>query len=60
MYPELQEQIAQQFFGAFFDQNIQVAELRTQLGISGMEMKGPELAAHELLEVIKKKVAGKS
>ena len=42
MYPDLQERIARQFFQAFFDQKIPVAELRTQLGISGMEMKGPE------------------
>ena len=56
MYPELQEQLAQKYFQAFFDQHTSVCELRTQLGIQGMEMKGPEMAARELLEEIKRKV----
>jgi len=60
MYPDLQERIARQFFQAFFDQKIPVAELRTQLGISGMEMKGPEIAARELLDAIKREAASRS
>jgi len=59
MYPDLQEQIARQFFQAFFDLKIPVAELRTQLGITGLEQKGPEIAARELLETIKTKAAAK-
>jgi energy-coupling factor transporter ATP-binding protein EcfA2 len=60
MYPEEQEKIARQYFQAFFDQNVEVAELRTQLGIVGMEMKGPELAARTLLDVILKRVTEKA
>ena len=57
MYPEMQEQIAVRFFNAFFNNGTPVCELRTQLGISGMEIKGPQQAALQLLEVIKQKTA---
>jgi hypothetical protein len=50
MYPELQEELAQKFFKAFFEQGILVGELRTQLGVPGMEHKGPEITARMLLE----------
>ncbi len=52
MYPELQEELAQKYFKAFFERGILVGELRTQLGIAGMEHKGPELSARRLLEEI--------
>jgi hypothetical protein len=55
MYPELQEKLARQYFEAFFANHIQVCELRTQLGVPGMEMKGPQLAAQELLKAIRGK-----
>lgn len=51
-YVAEQEEAAKRFFQAFFDQGILVGELRTQLGISGMEQKGPEVAAKYLLDVI--------
>jgi energy-coupling factor transporter ATP-binding protein EcfA2 len=57
MYEDLQESIAREFFQALFDRGIPVAELRTQLGINGMELKGPEQAAHALLEEIKQRAA---
>jgi hypothetical protein len=52
MYPELQEKLARKFFEAFFEKKILVGELRTQLGIAGMEHKGPEIAARVLLDEI--------
>ena len=39
-----------EFFDAFFNQGVQVGQLRTQLGIAGMEQKGPEHAARALLD----------
>lgn len=53
MYPEMQESAARRFFEGFFAQGIEVAELRTQLGIKGMEMQGPQVAAQSLLDAIK-------
>lgn len=55
MYPDLQEAAARRFFKAFFDQGVEVSQLRTQLGIPGMEMSGPQQAAKELLELIKRR-----
>ena len=52
-YPELQEEIARKFFSKFFDNGLFVGQLRTQLGIHGMERKGPELAARELINAIR-------
>ncbi len=51
-YVPEQEAAAKRFFQAFFDQGILVGELRTQLGVSGMEHSGPEVAAQALLDVI--------
>ena len=44
--------IAQRFFRAFFDNGIFVGQIRTRLGLSGWEMKGPLEASKELLAVI--------
>ena len=52
-YPELQEKLAREYYQAMFKKGIFVGELRTQLAIPGMEHKGPELAARELLKVIR-------
>jgi len=54
-YQEVHEKIAKEFFNALFKNGTRVGELYTQLGISGMEHSGPELAARELLELAKKK-----
>jgi len=55
MYPDMQDELASRFFKAFFENGIPVCELRTQLGVAGMEMKGPQLSARALLEAIKQK-----
>jgi hypothetical protein len=57
MYPEMQDELALRYFKAFFDNGIPVCELRTQLGVAGMEMKGPQLSARALLEAIKQKAS---
>ncbi|GAB4181392.1 MAG: phosphoenolpyruvate carboxykinase [Calditrichia bacterium] len=46
------EKIAVQYFNYFFDHGIKVGQIRTQLGIEGMEMKGPQIAAEHLFEEI--------
>ena len=50
---EMHEKLADKYFNAMFDQGILVGQLRTQLGISGMEMDGPKHSAAALLEMIK-------
>ncbi len=52
-YPELQDEIACKFFNKYFEDGLFVGQLRTQLGIPGMERKGPELAAKELIKAIR-------
>ncbi len=54
-YRELHDEIAKKFFQAFYDKNVFVGEMRTQLGISGKEFSGPEDSARALLEILKKK-----
>jgi hypothetical protein len=51
-YPELQENLARNFYKAMFQHGIFVGELRTQLAVPGMEHTGPERAARELLKAI--------
>jgi len=53
-YKELHEQLAQKYFKAAFDANVWIGQLRTRLGISGYETKGPEEAANALLALISK------
>jgi hypothetical protein len=52
-YPELQEETARKYFQQFFDQGLFVGQLRTQLGVKGMERKGPEQAAQALIAAIR-------
>ena len=52
-YPDLQEKLAREYYKAMFEQGVFVGELRTQLAVPGMERKGPELAAKELLKMIR-------
>jgi hypothetical protein len=54
-YPDLHDGIAQNFFAAFFEQKIMVAQLRTQLGVPGLEHSGPEVAARALLDLLAKR-----
>ncbi len=58
-YRDLYEGLANKYFFEMFTENIFVGQLRTQLGVSGEEHKGPKKAATALLEMIKKN-AGKS
>jgi hypothetical protein len=53
-YMDLHETLAKKYFDAFFKQDVFVGQLRTQLGIHGMEMEGPKISAAALLEMINK------
>jgi hypothetical protein len=54
-YKTVHEEIAKRFFEAFFKKDIFVGQLRTRLGITGWEQKGPVEAAQALLEMISQK-----
>ena len=58
-YQEEHEKLAKEFFEVFFQQGTKVGQIRTQLGIAGMEMKGPEHAARALLDYARGKEAPK-
>jgi len=51
-YRELHDKLADKYFKKFFDHGVYVGQMRSRLGISGFERKGPEEAAKALLEVI--------
>jgi len=51
-YRDLHESLAQRVFEAAFARGIFVGQLRTRLGVPGMEMQGPQEAARVLLEMI--------
>jgi hypothetical protein len=51
-YKDLHEKLAGEYFPAFFDAGVFVGQIRTRLGIPGMERTGPESAAKELLRLI--------
>jgi hypothetical protein len=53
-YRSLHEKIAVKYFEGFFNLNIFVGQLRTRLGMAGMERKGPEDAAKALIQLIPK------
>ena len=48
-YMELHEELAKKYFSEMFKQGAFVGELRTQLGVSGMEMEGPLHSAAALV-----------
>jgi len=52
LYKELHDALAEKYFKTFFNSGIKLAQLRTRLGISGYETKGPEMAAKALFEKI--------
>ena len=54
-YHEEHHQIAKEYFSQFYDNGVFVGQIRTQLGIHGMEQKGPEIAAKALIELISDK-----
>jgi len=53
-YRDLHEKIALRYFQAFYNNNIFVGQLRTRLGLTGYEQRGPEEAAKKLLDIIQK------
>ena len=52
-YKSTHEVIAKRYFEAFFRKGIVVGQLRTRLGITGWERKGPEEAARQIISTIK-------
>jgi len=52
-YKAEHDALAQKFFGAFFKKALFVGQMRTRLGVSGWERKGPEASALELLNLIR-------
>lgn len=53
-YKELHEPLVHRYFEVFFKRGIFVGQLRTRLGLGGWERKGPEEAARQLLQILKK------
>lgn len=51
-YHDLHEALAQKFFKQFFQRELFVGQIRTRLGISGMERQGPWEAAKALLAIV--------
>ncbi len=51
-YKALHDGIAKRYFEAFFNTGIFVGQMRTRLGISGWERKGPEAAAAALMKMV--------
>ena len=47
------DQLLDLYFEQFFKANLKVGEIKTQLGIEGLETAGPRSAAMELFEIIK-------
>lgn len=54
-YRELHDKVADKFFHLFDKNDVYVGQIRSRLGISGFERKGPEIAAKDLLELLRKK-----
>ena len=52
-YQKLHDGLAEDYFKAFFAEGAFVGQMRTQLGVSGKEHTGPELAARFLLDMLK-------
>ncbi len=52
-YKEIHEELAKEYFSAYFKQNLYVGQMRTRLGLAGVEREGPEASAKALLELLK-------
>lgn len=48
------DKLINKYFDKFFETGVKVGQIRTRLGIKGMEKSGPKNAAIKLLEAIKK------
>lgn len=57
-YQDIHETLAQKYFQQFFSDDLFVGQIRTRLGIPGMERQGPWEAAQALLTAIKEHNAG--
>ncbi len=53
---ELHERLARRYFAAAFAAGVEVGQIRTQLGIAGMEMEGPRQAAEALFAEVLRRV----
>jgi hypothetical protein len=53
-YPDLYDVISNNYFTQMFNKGLYVGQLRTQLGVPGMERSGPDIAAKAILEMIMK------
>ncbi|MCG9479091.1 MAG: phosphoenolpyruvate carboxykinase [Actinomycetia bacterium] len=51
-YKKLHQEIAEKYFKSFYQKSIRVGQIRTRLGIEGLETEGPRAAATRLLEII--------
>ncbi|MFP4201711.1 MAG: phosphoenolpyruvate carboxykinase [Candidatus Acetothermia bacterium] len=51
-FKEKHDELAKRFFDQFYENDVFVGQLRTRLGITGMETEGPQKAARELLELL--------
>jgi hypothetical protein len=51
-FKDKHQEIAAKYFNHFYQKGIFVGQIRTQLGIKGMERKGPEEAARALIDMI--------
>ena len=54
-YRILHDKIAEKYFDKLFKTGVFVGQLRTRLGISGFESKGPQSAAEALFKAITKR-----
>tara|TARA_Y100000310_G_scaffold345709_1_gene468613 strand:+ start:16120 stop:17895 length:1776 start_codon:yes stop_codon:yes gene_type:complete len=54
-FKEEHDVLAEKYFKTLFDNGAFVGQINTQLGVEGMERKGPQEAAKSLFELIKKK-----
>jgi len=52
-YMEEHDSLAQRYFKQLFASGTYVGQMRTQLGIPGLEMSGPEQSARALLDLLK-------
>lgn len=53
-YKQIHEDLADKYFGAFYNKKVFVGEILTQLGVEGKERSGPTHAAKELLKLLRK------
>ena len=51
-YRALHDELASRYFRSFIASGLFVGQIRTRLGITGMEGVGPEMAAKALLKLI--------